>query len=83
MNKWVVVMAALALTGCVREHFRGDYGYSVENNMSVQTINPDAQYKDYPVVSSSGAKVEAGYERYLKDDGEVEEGRVVEDVSGD
>lgn len=80
MNKWMVVIAALALSGCVREHFRGDYGYSVENNMSAQTINPDAQYKDYPTVSGNGAKIEAGYQRYLKDDGKVEEGRVVEDV---
>lgn len=83
MNKLIVVMLAIALSGCVRMHFRDDYGYSVENNNTVQTINPEAQNMDRPPVASSGAKISAGYERYLNDDGQVEEGRVVEDVGSD
>ena len=83
MNKWIVVLLALVLTGCVRQHFRGDYGYSVANNSEVQTISPEAGNVDRPIVTGHGAKLDAGYNRYLQDDGTVEEGRVVDDVGSD
>ncbi|MQX52978.1 hypothetical protein [Alcanivorax sediminis] len=82
MNKLIGIFLVLALTGCARESLRGDHGYSNENNMAVQVVNPGAENKDYGVITTHGAKINAGVERYLKDDGEVEEGRVVEDVGG-
>jgi hypothetical protein len=53
----------------------------VNKNSQVQVINPDARYKDHPVISTHGGKLDAGYERFLTDDGKVEEGRIVEDIS--
>jgi len=74
------VMVVL-LSACARESLRPDYAYSVNKNSQVQVINPDARYKDHPVVSTHGGKLDAGYERFLTDDGKVEEGRIVEDIS--
>lgn len=82
MNKIIGIALVLMLAGCARESLRGDHGYSTANNMAVQVVNPGVEDKDYGVISTHGAKINAGVERYLKDDGEVEEGRVVEDVGG-
>ena len=81
MNRILTVIMAVFLSACARESLRPDYGYSVDHNAQVQVINPDARYKDHPVISTHGGKLDAGYERFLKDDGKVEEGRIVEDVS--
>ncbi|MED5388293.1 MAG: hypothetical protein VX793_05540 [Pseudomonadota bacterium] len=81
MNKFLLVMLMVMLGACARESLRPDYGYSVNHNAEVQVINPDARYKDHPVISTHGGKLDAGYERFLKDDGKVEEGRIVEDIS--
>jgi len=82
MNKIMTVVMVVLLSACARESLRPDYGYSVNHSAQVQVINPDARYKDHPEISAHGGKLDAGYERYLKDDGNVEEGRIVEDVSG-
>ncbi|WP_290539318.1 MULTISPECIES: hypothetical protein [Alcanivorax] len=81
MNKIMTVVIAVLLSACARESLRPDYGYSVNQNSQVQVINPGARYKDHPVISTHGGKLDAGYERFLKDDGKVEEGRIVEEVS--
>lgn len=81
MNRILTVAMVVLLSACARESMRPDYGYSVNQNAQVQVINPDARYKDYPVISTHGGKLDAGYERFLKDDGKVEEGRIVEDIS--
>lgn len=83
MNKLILVFLVVALSGCVRHHFRGDYGYSVATNTEAQTINPDAGNIDHPIITGNGAKIDAGYHRYLDDDGTVEEGRIVQDISSD
>lgn len=81
MNKIMTVVLMVLLSACARESLRPDYGYSVSHNAQVQVINPDARFKDHPVISTHGGKLDAGYERFLKDDGKVERGRIVEDIS--
>lgn len=81
MNKLMTMVMVVLLSACARESLRPDYEYSVNHNAQVQVINPDARYRDHPVISTHGGKLDAGYERFLKDDGKVEEGRIVEDVS--
>jgi hypothetical protein len=81
MNKIMTLLMVVLVSACARESLRPDYGYSVNNNAQVQVINPDARFKDHPVISTHGGKLDAGYERFLKDDGKVEEGRIVEDIS--
>tara|TARA_B100000676_G_C17881521_1_gene734189 strand:- start:292 stop:540 length:249 start_codon:yes stop_codon:yes gene_type:complete len=81
MNKIMTVVLMVLLSACARESLRPDYGYSVTHNAQVQVINPDARFKDHPVISTHGGKLDAGYERFLKDDGKVERGRIVEDIS--
>lgn len=81
MNKIMTVILMVLLSACARESLRPDYGYSVSHNAQVQVINPDARYRDHPVISTHGGKLNAGYERFLKDEGKVEEGRIVEDIS--
>ena len=81
MNRIMVVIMVMLVSACARQSLRPDYGYSVDHSAQVQVINPDAHYKDRPVISTHGGKLDAGYERFLKDDGKIEEGRIVEDVS--
>lgn len=81
MNKLMTVVMVVLLSACARESLRPDYEYSVKHNAQVQVINPDARYRDHPVISTHGGKLNAGYERFLKDEGKVEEGRIVEDIS--
>lgn len=81
MNKFLIVAMAILISGCARESMRGDFGYSTENNIAAQTINPEAATTDRGVIGTHGAKINMGVERYLKDDGTVEEGRIVEDIS--
>ncbi|MDF1724470.1 MAG: hypothetical protein P1U59_08100 [Alcanivorax sp.] len=81
MNKIMATVMVVLLSACARESLRPDYAYSVNKNSQVQVINPDARYKDHPVISTHGGKLDAGYERFLTDDGKVEEGRIVEDIS--
>lgn len=81
MNKLLILSLAIMLSGCARESLRGDFAYSTENNIAAQTINPEAENTDRGVISTHGAKINKGVERYLKDDGAVEEGRIVEDIS--
>ena len=81
MNRIMTLLMVMLVSACARESLRPDYGYSVNHNAQVQVIHQDARYKDHPVISTHGAKLDAGYERFLKDDGKVEEGRIVEDIS--
>lgn len=81
MNKFLVLSLVILVSGCARESLRGDFAYSNHKNMAAQAINPDAHITDRGVISTHGAKINKGVERYLKDDGEVEEGRIVDDIS--
>lgn len=81
MNKLMTMVMMVLLSACARESLRPDYRYSVNHSAQVQVVNPDARYKDHSVISTHGGKLDAGYERFLKDDGKVEEGRIVEEVS--
>ncbi len=81
MNKFLVMALVIFASGCARESLRPDFAYSTDNNMTVQAINPDADTTDRGVISTHGAKINMGVERYLKDDGAVEEGRIVDDIS--
>ena len=81
MNKFLMLLTIVLVSGCARETLRGDMGYSTDRNMAAQTINPEAAGMDRGVISTHGAKINMGVERYLKDDGTVEEGRIVEDIS--
>lgn len=81
MNKLLLVALVVLVSGCARESLRPDHGYSTETNIAAQTINPEAATTERGVISTHGAKINMGVERYLKDDGAVEEGRIVEDIS--
>ena len=81
MNKFLIFALVMSLAGCARESLRGDFAYSTDINMAAQTINPEAATLDRGVIGTHGAKINKGIERYLKDDGAVEEGRIVDDIS--
>ncbi|MDX1823120.1 MAG: hypothetical protein R3354_00295 [Thiohalomonadales bacterium] len=79
MNKVIVVIAITLLGGCARESLRSDHGYSVRHNVAVQAFNPNAPDKD--LRGMDGAKAEAAYQNYLKDDGKMKDEKLVNKIS--
>ena len=78
MNKLMIVIAVLALGGCVRESLRADHGYSVENNMTVQALNPNAPDKE--LSGMDGQKAESAYQNYLSEDGKVKDETLIKNI---
>jgi type IV pilus biogenesis protein CpaD/CtpE len=55
------------LAGCSgREHLRRDFGYSTQNNISVQVVDPAAAQRQRRMSVSDGQKMEQALKDYRK-----------------
>jgi hypothetical protein len=82
LNLTLIIAGALLLAGCVTgPHMRPGFGDSLQADIAKQVIDPTAgQRVTAKAGTLDGQKAEAAMDRYRKDKGKVETGRIVTDV---
>jgi hypothetical protein len=86
MNRnWIVLTLVaglgIGIAGCSHAPLAPDFNAANSNNISEQTINPDAGKSELPLVTLDGQKGEAAMKRYRTDTGKAESGAIVSGVS--
>ncbi|MDT8403039.1 hypothetical protein [Sulfuriflexus sp.] len=80
----VPVILSVYLTGCSQVHqptLSEDFGNAVRTNIAQQVIDPKAGQEDLPPATLGGQKVENSLEQYRKDDGKVDNERLITDMT--
>ena len=80
INTLLLVM----LSGCQMEsqtNLREGFGNSVKSNMAMHVIDPEAGKNEPVVPDLDGQKAEGVLERYRAESGEVDDERLLKDVS--
>lgn len=82
LNLTMLIAGALVIAGCATgPHLREGFGNSLRTDIAKQVIDPMAGQKVTAKAGTlDGQKTEAALDRYRKDKGEVETGRIVTDV---
>lgn len=74
------VMAGFVTTGCAQQKMRPDFGNSTLNNVSVQTVNPDAAAQAQAGNTVDGQKAEKALQRYRADAGQASRGKILSEL---
>lgn len=80
------LLLATALAGCAAQMYTAEeqavVGDALRADVALQTIDPAAGLKPLPPTPTDAQKMQAGVERYRKDDGKVEDESLIKDVAG-